>query len=206
MGEGCRRLFIAACLLSITMSGCAASQPTRFYVLSAAERPAGAGKGPCTEAGSAAIGISPIGLPKYLDRPQIMTRKSENELHLSELNEWAEPLEDGIAAVIAQDLRSLLCAWVETFPWRQSEKIGYRLTVTVVRLDGVPGKQADLHALWSITDEQAKKKIFTKETRYAEPVSSNTEEALVSAYSRLLASLSREIADVFTSKGLVQVR
>ncbi len=204
MREGFRCLLVAYSLLLITVGGCATSQPTRFYILSAAEDPARAGETPCPEGSPAAIGIGPVGLPKHLDRPQIMTRKGENELHLSELDEWAEPLEDNIADVIARNLRSLTCTRVETFPWRESEKIGYRLSVTIVRLDGTPGKQARLDALWSISDEKAERTICTRESRYAEPVSTDTHEALVSAYSRLLASLSRDIADAFTSKRLVK--
>ncbi len=190
---------VAVSLLWIVMCGCAASQPTRFYVLGTLEYPVGAGKGACPQGSRAAIGVGPVGLPKYLDRPQIMTRKSKYELHLSELDEWAEPLEDNIADVVARNLRSLMCARVETFPWRQSENIGFLLSITIVRLDGAPGKQADLDALWSIMDEKAKKTVYMRESRYSEPVGSNGEEALVSAYSRLLGYLSRDIADAFRS-------
>lgn len=187
-------------------NGCAASQPTRFYVLNALRDGPGARRPPCPEVSNTSIGISPVDLPEYLDRPQIMTRKGENELHLSELDVWAAPLEDNIADVLAQDLRSLMCARVETFPWQESGKIGYRVSSTVIHLDGTPGKQAYLDVLWSITDERSNKTVCARESRYAEPVRQDTNEALVSAYSRLIASFSRDIADAFESMRLVQAR
>ncbi len=188
------------------LSGCMGSQPTRFYVLSAVQNPVEAGERACTEGASPALGVLPVDLPKYLDRPQIMTRKGENELRLSELHEWAEPLDDNIADVIAQNLRSLTCSRVETFPWRESDGIGYRISATVVHLDGTPGGQAYLDVVWSITHEGTKQTVYTKESRYAERVPQATEESLVSAYSRLLASFSRDIADALASKRIVQAR
>lgn len=194
------------CMLSFLMNGCTASQPTRFYVLNAHEASAEAGAPDCRGGRPLTIGVGPVDLPKYLDRPQIMTRVDENELHLSEFDEWAEPLDSSIADVMARNLRSLMCAHVETFPWRVSEEIGYRISTKVIRLDGTPGGQAVLDVWWSVSDEQAKKTLFTKESRYAEPVPSGTNEALVSAYSRLLAAFSREIAETFKSMRLVQDR
>lgn len=196
----------AACLLLIIMSGCTGSQPTRFYVLSAVGNPAGAGERSCPESSFPALGILPVELPKYLDRPQMVTRKGENELRLSELHEWAEPLDENIADVVAQNLRSLTCSRVETFPWRDFDDIVYRISATVVHLDGTPGGQARLDVVWSVTDEETKRTVYTKESRYVEPVRHATEESLASAYSRLLASFSRDIADALASKRIVQVR
>ena len=58
--------YLIAVMLS-ALAGCATTPPSRFYILSpvtadAATQPAG----PAT-----AIGVGPVDLPKYLNRPQI---------------------------------------------------------------------------------------------------------------------------------------
>jgi uncharacterized lipoprotein YmbA len=64
--------------------GACASTPSRFYLLNtlpASETvPAtAAGRGPV-------VGVGPITLPKYLDRPQLVTRASRNQLTLGEFD------------------------------------------------------------------------------------------------------------------------
>jgi uncharacterized protein len=76
----------------IGMAGCASTQPSRFYVLTdlaSVESPpqvTTAGQGP-------AVGVGPVTLPKYLDRPQIATRAGRHELAYDEFERWAEPLD-----------------------------------------------------------------------------------------------------------------
>jgi uncharacterized protein len=182
---------ILCMIASVLVSGCATSPPSRFYVISALEEAR-----VCQKYPDITIGISPIDLPRYLDRPQIMTRINENEIQLSELDLWAEPLKDNIPRVLGQNLTGLLCTDVDIFPWRGSEKISYRITVSVLRLDGsLTGGEAVLDARWIIVDEQTKKVLVRRESRFAEPLRSQDYPSMVSAYSRLLASFSREIAN-----------
>jgi len=111
----------------------------------------------------------------------------------------AEPLRDNVTSVIAQNLACTEMCDIEVFPWTGSKQINYRLSATVIRLDGTPGGEAYLDVRWTIMDEQAKMVLLTKESRFTEPVGSQDYLALTSAYSRLLASFSRELADSFKS-------
>ena len=194
-------LMMTICIASAMLFGCAASTKytSQFYVLNAMEYPQKAGTEACREARTISICIGPVNLPKYLDRPQIMTRVNNNELKLSELHLWAEPLKDNVTRVMAQNLRQLLCADIKMFPWTGSEQTDYRLSARLIRLDGAPGGEAFLDVQWTITDQRTEKHIYTKESRFTEPVGSNSYDSLVSAYSRLLASFSKEFADTFTS-------
>jgi uncharacterized lipoprotein YmbA len=78
------------CFASLLLMGCASSQPTRFFVLNAIESARQEPAQPCRNDASITIGINPVSVPRYLDRPQIMTKVSANEFKLSELNVWAE--------------------------------------------------------------------------------------------------------------------
>jgi uncharacterized protein len=101
-----RRLALVTLVASLLGLGACASTPSRFYVLNtlpASETvPATAAeRGPV-------IGVGPITLPKYLDRPQIVTRASRNQLALGEFDRWAEPLQDNVLRVLAQNLMLLI--------------------------------------------------------------------------------------------------
>lgn len=57
---------------------------------------------------SLALVIQPVSVPDYLKRSNIVLRKAQGELTFSEFDRWAEPVENGIARVIAENLTSLL--------------------------------------------------------------------------------------------------
>jgi uncharacterized protein len=194
-------ILMIICMVSIILSGCATGTKhiSRFYVLNALGNAQKAGTAACRDARIITIGISPVNLPKYLDRPQIMTRINDNQYKLSELHQWAEPLKDNVSRVLAQNLRELLCADIKMYPWTGSEQIDYRLSAKLVRLDGTPGGEASLHVQWTVYDQKTEKLIYTKESRFTEPVGASSYDSLVSAYSRLLDSFSKELADSFTS-------
>lgn len=196
-------LSFAVCIVSAMLVGCTATQPSRFYVLDALQASRQGIDRTCEKKDRIiTIGLAPIGLPRYLDRPQIMTRIGEHELGLSEVDLWADPLKDMIPRVLARNLGALLCADVQVYPWRGPETFSYRLLATVTRLDGSPGGEAFLHVRWTILDEQANRVLLTRESRYAEPVGSPDYTALAAAYSRLFDAFSREIAEAFGSFSL----
>src|SRR3546814_11447622 len=56
----------------------------------------------------AVIAVAPVTLPAYLDRPDIVTRSTDNRLELADFDDWAEPLDDNITRVLAENLGHLL--------------------------------------------------------------------------------------------------
>ena len=83
-------LLVMSLFMSSSCSLGKQSSPTRLYTLTALARegspqPAG-GQG-------LAIGVGPVELPEYVNRPQIVTGDSGNELRRAEFEQWAEPLE-----------------------------------------------------------------------------------------------------------------
>ena len=51
-----------------------------------------------------AIGVGPIVIPGYLERPQLVTRDAKGELEIWSYHRWAESLDLGIAATLAEAL------------------------------------------------------------------------------------------------------
>src|SRR5262245_682909 len=99
------------------LAGCrSVADPTRYYVLSPTQV---LDPTPATAVSSAAIGVGPVLIPGYLDRAQIVTRGADDEFDLSQYHRWAEPLDRGIAQVVADNLASQLGSErIAVFPWR----------------------------------------------------------------------------------------
>jgi uncharacterized lipoprotein YmbA len=68
------------------------------------------------------------------------------------------------------------------------------VAIDITQFDGMPGGDVILRTRWSILGEGAKKILANKQTVLNEPVGGNTIAEMVSAQSRLLEKLCREIA------------
>ena len=153
------------------------------------------GEGKVPEESCISIGVGPIKLPEYVNRPQIVTRTSPNELSLSSFEQWAEPLTDSVPRMLAENLSRLVCTKeVVLFPWRPSLMPEYRVEVEVLQMDGTLGSTVSLEAWWSVAYGGDKKARLTRKTTYSEPVAGKGYDTLVQAHSNALAALSRDIA------------
>jgi uncharacterized lipoprotein YmbA len=176
----------------LVMSGCTTTPPTRFYVL-----PALSGTdttpGVSTAKREITIGVGPVTLPAYLDRPQIVTRASRAKLNLADFDQWAAPLQDSFARVLAENFSMLIPTdRVTLFPWSRSMVIDYQVTVDVIRFDGGMGNEVVLAARWGIADADGKE-IIMRQSRFQSPAAPQDHEATAMAMGRTLEALSREI-------------
>lgn len=187
------RILTTLLLVILAFSGCAGTEPARFYLLSPGVNPGFAGG--VTEQTDFIVMVGVIRLPEYLNRSQIVTRLSENELELGWSDRWAEPLERNFSQVLAQNLEQLVhCRFVSVLaPTKPLLGITHRIEVDVVRMDGVLGQKACLDAWWSIHTPE-KKTLLTRKSSLVQPVKGYGYEAFVQAQSRALFDLSREIA------------
>jgi len=189
-----RRIVILAGVVVLTLAACAGSQPSRFYILNALSGP-GKQEQAAAPATGISVGVGPVKIPEYLDRVQIVTRSTSNTLQLAEFDRWAEPLDRSLPRMLAENLSVLLPAdTVAAFPWPGSARVDYQVVVEVIQFDGILGQKAWLEARWTILSEGGKLVRLRRNASIGEPVGDASHEALVSAWSRALAGLSREIA------------
>lgn len=147
-----------------------------------------------------AIGIGPVNIAQYLDRPQIVTRVGSHRLLMSEFNRWSEPLKNSISRVIAVSLSNQLqTTRVYLIPRRnRSIPLDYQVAVDVARFDGELGGDARLTARWSLYDKD-NKVILTKVSIISVAAEGIEFENLVAAENRALQRLSAEIAEAIKS-------
>ncbi len=180
----------------MNLGGCTTTPPTNFYVLT--PLPSAETLGLTTvAAGGPSIGIGPVTLPQYLDRPQIVSRLSRARLNLGEFDQWAAPLKDIVASVLAENLSMLMSTdHIAVYPWPRSTTIDYQIMVDVTRFDGKMGGEVLLLARWSIVGKDGKEWV-KKKSRFSQPAGAPDYEATVTAMSRALERLSRDIAAGF---------
>jgi uncharacterized lipoprotein YmbA len=192
---------ILALVVFLTLSGCASSGPSRFYTLSAlGDKNVSDQKRAAAD--SVSVGIVPVEIPDYLDRPQIVTRTGPNELKLAEYDRWAGSLSENITTVLRENLSLLLnTARVFEYPWNPSLAVDYKVTINVIRLESVPGDHVILRALWTVSGGKEGRGPITRVTAVREKLDVPGYDALVAAISRVFGSLSREIAAEINAAG-----
>ncbi|HVP80408.1 MAG TPA: PqiC family protein [Thermodesulfobacteriota bacterium] len=188
-------LWIVIGIVLATISGCARSPSSRFYLLDALSDSASP-EGNFSDNRCVSIGIGPVEIPDYLDQKQIVTRVTPNEIKLAEYDRWAESLKDNLTRVLAKNLSRLLCIKeISFFPWRREIPKDYRIEVKVIRFDGSLGDSVVLEAWWTLLSGDGKTLLQSKRSNFSEPANGRDYKSLVSAQDRNLASLSREIAE-----------
>jgi uncharacterized lipoprotein YmbA len=188
---------ILALFLSLLFSGCAGtpSQPTRFYRLD--------GQPIRTESislkplpGQQLVGIGPIKLAAYLDRPQILERHSPHRLQLHEFDHWAGSLQENIVQVVTDLMRQrLIDRPVIAYPWHGSVKPDYEVLLTINRFD----READklwMQIRWSLIHSGDNRLLEMQRLVIEEPVQGSSIEAGVAAANRAMAQLAEQIAAV----------
>ncbi|OPY75124.1 MAG: hypothetical protein A4E63_00490 [Syntrophorhabdus sp. PtaU1.Bin050] len=180
-------------ILLMLFVGCATPEPSRFYLLSSF--PGSGEMERSSDAPCVSIGVGPARLPEYTNRPQIVTRTTQNELLRAQFDLWAEPLSDTFTRVLAENLTRALCTKnVSLFLGNSSGSLDYRVVMDVIRMDGILGKEAILEVWWTILSGAEKKALASRQSRFVEPLKSQDYEAFVQTHSRILASFSLEIA------------
>ena len=149
-----------------------------------------------------AIGVGPVEFPKFLDRPQIVTRKSQNQIQVSEFHRWAGSFPGDFSRVLAKNISILLPTdRVAVYPWGEQFSPTYRIKLDVEQFDGQVGERVVLEVTWMVTDQEGTNKLLVRKSLIEEPVSDKTYEALVVAESNALVTLSRTIVEEIRKLG-----
>ena len=184
---------VAMAASTIVLSSCSTpAAPRRLYVLTPLTRVEPVFRVPGGR--DVTIGVGPVELPQYVNRPEIVTGQDSPVLQSAAVAEWAEPLRDGFTRVLAENLSLLLATErVAIFPW-QSGVPEYQVVVNVIQFLGQPGGDVALVTLWNLLGKQGQEVLVSKKSRFREPIGGQDYEALAAAMSRTVAALSRDIA------------
>lgn len=171
--------------------GCVSSQPTEFYTLSSQ-----ASGDEAVKRSMIRLGVGPITLPAYLDRPQMVSRSGDHRLNVADFDQWAEPLETSVQRVVIDNLSTALGSDdVVKLPNRRDLSLDYQVEIDVARFDADEAGAVILDARWLIFDgrgdrlQESGRSII--ERKVATP---DKYTAIAAAMSRCLGAMSEDIA------------
>ncbi len=190
-------LWGCAVVLALGVTACR-SEPTNFYLLMPVQEPA---DGSDTQSAAGPwIGVGPIDVPQYLDRPQIVLQATAGSVTIGEFDRWAEPLHDGFGRVLGENLGVMLPTdRVTVFPWRRAAAIDYQIVVQVIAFDADADGNVSLAARWAVMGPAGEVELLRRQSKLAQPSDSRSYTDIVMAMSRAVASLAGEIADAIKS-------
>jgi len=176
-------------------AGCALLHPTpdrsRYFTLAATGDPKAVD---ARRERELAIGLGPITLPSYLDRPEVVFRVAPNELRPSPLDVWAGPLAGQFESTLTRDLELLIDGCdVTTYPW-YAGTFDAIVRVDVLRFDVDGDRAAHLVARWAVRDGDGTCDGPVRESSISAPVAGNDARDAVAALSAVVSTLGGEIA------------
>ncbi|MGL4401960.1 MAG: PqiC family protein [Luteolibacter sp.] len=173
-------------ILASLLAACSQSSKS-FYMLTAS--------GPVPSGGGVAIGVGPVSLAEYIDRPNLVTQQAPNQLAVAEDHRWAGDLSASVARVVAANLgRNLKTGNVRTYPWLRDDEIRYQVTLDIRQLHSEADGYALIEAGWRAYQLPERRVVASKTFTDREPLDTDGYNASVAAQSRLIGRLSDDIA------------
>ena len=194
----CIRVLVLCGVALLVLSGCLGSTPpTQFYLVPPLASPDTAP--PAASQRDLTVGVGPVTVPPYLDRPQLVTRTSRAKLTVADFDQWAAPLSDTIARVLSENLSLLIpTERMVLHPWARTIDPDYQVTVEVLQFDRGPGNQVVLAARWSLLDRDGKE-LALRPARINLTAGGTDYEATVTAMGRALEVLAQDMATTLRS-------
>ena len=128
--------------------------PTRYYLLTPAPvRPDAKAE---TASKRWVIGVRSVEIPSYLREKSFAIRSHTNEVTFLDLARWGEPLDQGVARVLVEDLQPLPnVARISMQPFRADEQRDFDLLVRISACEGAADGGVRFSASWRIVTTTA---------------------------------------------------
>lgn len=190
------RIMILAFVIALGF-GCTSVPPVRYYALNPLD------PGPTVVTAtqpqtSLSIEVGSLRLPQYLEKPQIVTRRSSSRLEVAEFHQWGGNLRKDMMRVLAKNLSQLLgTPRIFISPYSTQPLPDFRVELEVMKFERDPDGKVRLSVQWSLTEARDQKLLFAQITEMESPsVAVGPDmEPTVTTMSLLWGDLSRLIAE-----------
>lgn len=139
-----------------------------------------------------AIGIGPVSVAEYLDRPQIVTRTGGVEVIVDQYHRWAGPVREAIVQIVVGEIAIQTGSQkVFSFPWPPATRLDYQLKANVGRFDATETGLARMEVHWGLYVEN--QDMFARRSVYEAQAVGEGYAARVTALNDVLRQFARDV-------------
>jgi uncharacterized lipoprotein YmbA len=188
-------------VFAMMLTGCigGSSKPSKFYLLRSLGGSQANNISTASDVNRVSVLIGPITLPAYLDRSQVVTLATGNELVVEEFNRWGESLQNSFYRVLLEDLSVLSNADLYAYDRNSSVSTDFQVVIDVTRFDSVPGGDACLTVFWAVIGKDKGSPVIKRKSVFHKAVPTTGIAGVVDALNQTLTQFSREIAAAIKS-------
>jgi uncharacterized lipoprotein YmbA len=180
---------------AMTIAGCSHSPPMRYVTLSAA--PAAT---PLATGRIEPVQLTALHIPGELDRPEVVTQISGNQLSVDEGTRWGAPLARMMRRTLAEDLLSRLPEGSFVLPDSPAPTETRALVVTVLDLEIDTNKTLRMQAAWTLSTGRPGRVVLTRQATLSVEMPDSNAAGQAASMSRALGQLADRIAASIPSR------
>lgn len=174
--------FLVACSIGGT------TRPAQFYILDVAT--------PTNIAGlkNLHMGIGPIVIPGYINRPQIATKSDSAEISYAEFARWAEPMGEMFTRTLTQSVISSTGSnHIFSHPWGATVNPKYKLTAKILKFENDSRGDAVLIVQWQLINSSSAQSQLAQYSEFNAAAKSTTYPDRVAALNETIKQFSQLI-------------
>jgi len=190
----CKRCSWFCTVILLMLAGCTAPA-TQYYVLSTVVptqqiKPIHAKTHDIYQ-----ISIRELRIPRYLDRPRMVSRDTENHLRIAEIHQWGGRLRDDISRTLSDDLAERLpAATILTAPFPATMQSKESLFIDVRQFELLPDGYMHLKVRWHIQQAGVAVQNYSDHFMSVHKIGERDYAAMAASMSTLLAQLAEKMA------------
>ena len=138
--------------------------------------------------------IGPANFPRYLSRPQLVSRRDGGELRVDEFNRWGGPLPDEFLRAVADEVsRGLQTPRVVVYPVLPPFALDYSVAFQVQSFETDTDGSVVLRCLWAVTDVDSGESVAAASFSGREPAARGDVRSRVAAHRALVVALAEDV-------------
>ena len=186
-----RSRLAAPCAVALLLAACLEPRTVRMRFYTLPSPPAAGTEGRPLPS----LGLGPVTLPAYLDRAELATRLSREQVTYSTEDRWASSLAGQVWRALADDLRDRVPAGqVVAWPWPREQAPPLAVAVELQSFEAGPDGVAVLEGRWTVSPGAGGAPLASGSVRVREEPATRDAQGSVGAMGRALGALSRDVA------------
>ena len=141
--------------------------------------------------------VRQVELASYLEGRGLVSRAESNKVEFSNLHRWGEPLDEGIARVVAKNLSIVLGTLnYSAYPHRKKPQGDLEIGLHIERFEKIPGSKVTLVGTWQLfrNNRQVYTEALAEKINLPSSAADPDKTSQVAALSQTLRKVSERIA------------